>query len=182
MPENYQVSEQNPMTLLDKAIILLGNFIALFYVIAVFITAYEVFMRYVRHQPTLWVFEVSVILIAAAMLYGGTYCMAGDSHIRVTLIRDKLPKRLRKINDIIVAFFTLLFCLALCYASWLILEKSIVNPFGGYRFETTGSSFNSPQPSMIKIFMMFVVILMAIQAFIQFIQVILCSEREASHG
>lgn len=182
MAEKHQIPDSHQPTPLDKAVLLLGNFIALFYVVAVFITAYEVFMRYARNQPTSWVFEVSIILIGTAMLYGGSYCMANDSHIRVTIIRDNLPPKLRKINDIIIGFFTLIFCLSLVFATWLVLEKSIINPFGGYRFETSGSAFNSPLPSIIKISMMFVVTLMAIQSLIQFIQIILRKEKEVSHG
>ncbi len=182
MTEKYPTSESNQMNILDRMVIRLGDLIALFYIIAVFITVYEVFMRYIRNQPTSWVFEISIILIGSAMLYGGTYCMANDSHIRVTLIRDKLPKGWQKINDIIVALFTLLFCLALCYASWLVLKASIVNPFGGFRIETSGSAFNSPQPTIIKIFMMFVTILMAIQSFFQFIRIVIGKESEVSHG
>ncbi len=158
--------------ILDRAVIKLGNIIATFYIIAVFITVYEVFMRYALGAPTQWVLEISILLIGSAMLYGGCYCMANDGHIRVTIIRDILPKSIQKFNDLIVAFLTFIFTLSLCYAGYFMTEKAFFKPSGDFRLERSGSAFNSPMPALIKAFLLFCVILMAVQTFIQLISAI----------
>lgn len=157
----------------NKSIIKIGNFVSIFYFIAVIITVLEVFMRYVFNTPTIWVHELTVILVGSSMIYGGSYCMANDGHIRVTIIRDSLPLAARKIVDLITAFLTFLFTLSLTYAGWIMVEKAYFTPSGGFRLETSGSAWNSPMPAIIKIVLMIVVCLMCIQAFGQLINKIM---------
>lgn len=156
-------------TFFDRMVMRGGEFFAGFYLIAVFITVYEVFMRYVFHAPTQWVFEVSIMLVGSAMLYGGSYCLANDSHIRVTVVTDALPIGVRRWIDMIVAFLTFLFMLSLCYAAYIMAHKAFYTPSGEFRLETSGSAYNSPMPAEIKLMLVIVVFLMAFQTFVQFI-------------
>ncbi len=157
----------------DRTVINIGNVVAFLYIIAVFITVFEVFMRYVLDRPTIWVLETTILLVGTAMLYGGCYCMANDGHIRVTLIRDIMPPTIRRINDIIVAFFTFLFTSSLCYAGYIMAQKAFFTPSGIFRLEGSGSAWNSPMPAILKAVLLFCVILMTIQAFVQFISTLI---------
>ncbi|MFV0431116.1 MAG: TRAP transporter small permease subunit [Alphaproteobacteria bacterium] len=162
--------QNNPNTApFNQCIIKIGHWVALLYFFAVIITVFEVLMRYVFHAPTVWVYETSVLFIGLSMLYGGCYCMATGGHISVSFIRDAMPKKLRNINDIIVATFTFLFTLSLIYAAWIMTQKALFTPSGIFRLERSGSAWNSPMPSVIKVALLIVVILMCIQAFMQLI-------------
>ncbi len=161
----------------DRAVINIGNIVAFLYIITVFVTVYEVFMRYVLGAPTIWGLETTILLVGSAMLYGGCYCMANDGHIRVTIIRDIMPPALRRINDIIVAFLTFLFTSSLCYAGYIMASKAFFTPDGVFRMEGSGSAWNSPMPALIKAVLLFCVILMTIQALMQFISIVVKGDK-----
>lgn len=169
-----QQSNDHPMdfkpNILDRWVVRIGNIIAGFYLIAVFITIFEVVMRYVFHAPTQWVFEVSIMLVGSAMLYGGAYCMSNNGHIRVTVVTDALPESVQKSIQVVIAFLTLIFMLSLCYAAFFMVNKAFYAPDGAWRPERSGSAFNSFLPAEIKAVLLFVVILMALQSTLQFFQ------------
>ncbi len=159
------------VNLLDRMIIHIGNGISIFYFIGVVITVYEVFLRYIFNQPTIWVHETTLFLVGLAMLYGGSYCMANDGHIKVSFIRDAMPKMWQKINDFIVALLTFAFTTSLIYAGWIMTKKALWAPSGIVRLERSGTAWNPPAPAILKTFLLIVVVLIAIQAFIQLLKV-----------
>ncbi|MFV0322338.1 MAG: TRAP transporter small permease subunit [Alphaproteobacteria bacterium] len=169
MSETVQDQNATNPNMFDRFILKLGKYIAILYFIAVIITVFEVFMRYVFGSPTVWVYETTVLFVGIAMLYGGTYCMADDGHIKVTFIRDMMPTSWQKINDFIVDFLTFLFTISLIYAGWIMVQKALWTPSGIFRPERSGSAWNSPMPAIIKVTLLIVVTLMAIQAFMQLI-------------
>lgn len=184
MSETLQDQNTTNPNIFDKTILKLGKYIAFLYFFAVIITVFEVFMRYVFGSPTVWVYETSVLFVGVAMLYGGTYCMADDGHIKVTFIRDAMPIAWQKINDFIVNLLTFLFTISLIYAGWIMVKKALWTPSGVFRLERSGSAWNSPMPAIIKIVLLIVVVLMAIQAFMQLIDAIkrLLNKGEKAHG
>ncbi len=159
------IQDSQRQNIFNKAIITIGNYISIFYFVAVIITVFEVFMRYIFNAPTLWVHELTVILVGSSMIYGGSYCMASDGHIRVTIIRDALPLAFRKTVDFVTALLTFIFTVSLTYAGWITVKKAYFTPSGIFRLETSGSAWNSPMPAIIKTVLMIVVCLMCIQAF-----------------
>lgn len=123
------MSETKPhiekMNFFDRTIIRIGNLISILYFLGVIITVYEVFLRYVLDRPTIWAHETTLFFVGIAMLYGGSYCMTNDGHIKVTFIRDAMPKTLQKINDFIIGSLTFLFTLSLIYAGWNMVKKAL---------------------------------------------------------
>ncbi len=53
------------------------------------------FLRYFFNSPTIWAHETTTFLCGIAFVYGGLYCAARDSHIRVVLIYDHRPPAAR---------------------------------------------------------------------------------------
>ncbi len=168
MPDKSYVNSNT--NIFNRYILAIGNWIAVFYFFAVIITVFEVGMRYIFNSPTTWVHETTVLFVGVSMLYGGSYCMANDGHIKVTFIRDLMPKTLRNINDTFIAFLTFIFTLSLIYAAWIMAEKAFFTPSGQFRLERSGSAWNSPMPSIIKAMLLIVVFLMCIQALMQLIK------------
>lgn len=153
-----------PMSRLDVWIVRSGNIIGWLYLVAVIISIFEVVMRYGFDSPTTWVHETTLMLVGIGMLWGGSYCMAEDRHIRVTVIRDSMPIRVRRGVDIFVALLTLLFCTGLAWAGFLMAHKALFDPTGMFRLQRSGSAFNSPAPAVVKTLLFIVVTLMTIQA------------------
>ena len=58
--------------------------------LAMLILIQEVVLRYVFNSPTIWAHETTIFLCGIAFVYGGLYCAARDSHIRVVLIYDAI--------------------------------------------------------------------------------------------
>lgn len=153
-----------PMSKLDIVIVKIGNAIGWLYLAAVVISIFEVIMRYGFNRPTAWVHETTLMLVGIGMLWGGTYCMAEDRHIRVTVIRDAMGVRLRRIVDVIVGVLTLLFCLGLSWAGYIMTSKALFDPTGAFHIQRSGSAFNSPAPGVVKTVLFIVIILMTLQA------------------
>ncbi len=141
----------------------IGYVFATAIVLAALILIYEIFMRYVLGSPTRWVHEASIFLCAIAFLYGGLFCASRNSHIRVVLIYDILPPRLRRAFDVVIYITSAISALFFAYAAWLVVKLAFWTPSGVFRMETTGSAWNPPTPAILKGFLFLVMIGLAIQ-------------------
>lgn len=159
-----QTISGQPLSLLDIWIVKIGNIIGWLYFAAVVISVYEVIMRYGFNRPTTWVHETTLMLVGIGMLWGGAYCMAEDRHIRVTVVRDALNIKIRRLVDMAVAVLNLLFCVGLVYAGYIMAQKALFDPTGAFRLQRSGSAYNSPSPAIVKVVLFLVVILMTLQA------------------
>lgn len=105
---------------------------------------YEVVMRYIFFQPTLWVNEMS--LWAGGIIYvtAGLYSMQQRSHIRIFVLYDMAPRWARCLFDVISALCIAIFA---CAVFW-----------GGYgeaaakfaRWEAFGTAWDPPIPATNK--------------------------------
>lgn len=132
-------------------------------VVAALILLLEVFLRYVFNNPTLWVHETSIFLCGSAFIYGGLYCAARDSHIRVVLIYDSLTPRWRRTFDVAIYLVSAGAAIFFAWASWLMVERAFWAPDGRFRMEGTGSAWNPPTPALLKGFLFIIMIVLAIQ-------------------
>jgi TRAP-type C4-dicarboxylate transport system permease small subunit len=78
----------------------------------------QVFFRYVVRHPLTWSMEVIVIGFVWAVVFGACYTMRRRSHVKFTMIYDRLAPRpaaiVRMLGNIIIAGTFL----SLVYASW----------------------------------------------------------------
>ena len=75
--------------------------------LAGFVVTYEVVVRYVFHAPTKWTFEVSILLVLAAVFTSVAYGLKENSHVKVQVIVNLLPKQTRAVFEIISCLFVL---------------------------------------------------------------------------
>jgi TRAP-type C4-dicarboxylate transport system permease small subunit len=123
---------------------LLGERLCYLYLAAVMITAYEVVMRYLFDAPTIWAFELTILLCAICYLLSGGYVTAQRKHIAITSVYDLMPARIRWWLDLLALLTGILSMGLLVWAAWrpAVLAVRIV--------ERTGSAWNSPSPAIIK--------------------------------
>jgi len=69
--------------------------------------AYDTFMRYLFRAPTIWAYDVSYMLGGTVMLIGMAYASLHKTHIRVDIVYNYFPARMKTIVDL--AFNALLF-------------------------------------------------------------------------
>ena len=79
----------------------------------VLVMMYEVFVRYVLFQPTLWANELSLWLAGIVYLIGGIYAMRVRSHIRIVMLYDYVSRRTQRIFDLIGVIVLVLYVIAL---------------------------------------------------------------------
>ncbi len=140
-----------------------GIVFALGIILAMLILIQEVFLRYVFNAPTIWAHETTVFLSAIAFVYGGLYCTSRDSHIRVVLIYDAIGPRMRRGLDVAISLVCMASSAMFAWAAWLMVERAAWAPTGEIRLERSGSAWDPVYPGVVKIFLMVVLGVMAIQ-------------------
>ncbi|WP_439957635.1 TRAP transporter small permease subunit [Paracoccus albicereus] len=132
-------------------------------VISAAVLLMEVFLRYIFNRPTIWAHETTVFLCGLAFTFGGLYCTARNSHIRVVLIYDWLSPPVRRIFDILISIICAIASGFFAYAAWHMVTRAVWTPAGDIRLETTGSAWNPPTPALTKLFIFVVMILLVAQ-------------------
>ena len=140
-----------------------GLLFAIGIVVSMLILIQEVFLRYVFNSPTNWAHETTVFLSAIAFIYGGLYCAARDRHIRVVLIYDAIGPRLRRTFDVVISGICMASSAMFAWAAWLMVERAAWAPTGEIRLERSGSAWDPVYPGLVKIFLMLVLGVMAVQ-------------------
>ncbi len=87
---------------------LTGYLSALALVVATFVTAHAVFVRYFLRQPTVWQTETTVYLLMFVTFVGAAYGLRHHAHVGVDLLIDRVPTR----PQLVVRIITALACLA----------------------------------------------------------------------
>ena len=131
--------------------------------VAMLILIQEVILRYVFGNPTNWAHETTIFLCAIAFVYGGLYCTARDRHIRVVLIYDVLGPRARRGFDVAISLICAASAAMFAWASWTMAARATFRPDGTFRLESSGSAWNPVYPGLLKIFLLLVLGVMAVQ-------------------
>ncbi|WP_067335215.1 TRAP transporter small permease subunit [Stappia indica] len=132
-------------------------------VVSMAILINEVALRYIFNAPTIWAHETTIFLCGVAFIYGGLYCTARDRHIRVVLIYDVLPPSARRLLDIAISLICAAASAMFAYAAWLMVQRAAFRPDGSFRLETSGSAWDPPFPGLLKVFLLAVLAVMALQ-------------------
>jgi TRAP-type mannitol/chloroaromatic compound transport system permease small subunit len=102
------------------------------------VVIFEVISRYVFNSPTIWAFDVAMMLCSAFFLLGCGYILQENAHIRVDVLYNLFPAKVRKALDIlfyVVFFFPLAFTMIwygtkAAYLSWVAEEISNTSQWG----------------------------------------------------
>lgn len=141
----------------------LGIFFAIGIVLSMAILINEVLLRYVFNSPTIWAHETTIFLCGIAFIYGGLYCTVRDKHIRVVLIYDVIPPRIRRIFDIVISLVCAAASAMFAWAAWIMVQRAAFRPDGSFRLERSGSAWDPVFPGLLKVFMLLVLSVMALQ-------------------
>jgi TRAP-type C4-dicarboxylate transport system permease small subunit len=121
-----------------------GNAASYLFLIIVAISAYEVFMRYVVGQPTVWVHELSIALAATCFVIGGPYVHRSRRHITISYMFEKMSPDLQRWARLLSSLLTLVFLVFLTYATTLQGWQAVQHG------EMTGTALNWPIPAYLK--------------------------------
>lgn len=148
---------------MGRAIDRMGVIFALAILCSAAILGLEVVLRYAFNAPTVWAHETVIFLTAVSFVFGGLYVAARNAHIRVVLIYDALPPRVRRVFDVAISLACLAATAVFAWAAWQSVKRATWTPAGDFRLETTGSAWDPPTPGLLKAFLFVVLIAMAVQ-------------------
>jgi TRAP-type mannitol/chloroaromatic compound transport system permease small subunit len=90
-----------------------GKVISLLIFLMMVITTIEVVGRYVFNHPTVWVWPINRQLFGVFILFAGIYAMSKGDHIRVEILYDHFPPKMKLIARWIAMGAFLCFIVAL---------------------------------------------------------------------
>jgi len=139
------------MRFLDTFALWLGRTASWCFGAIILVMVYEVVARYGFGAPTAWAHEVSVMLAGFAFIFGGAFCMAEGTHMRIAFLVEKRPALARLSHWLSITAGTI-YLSGLAYASWRMADRALWRFAldGSWMPERTGSSFNSALPSYLK--------------------------------
>lgn len=111
---------------------------------AILVSVYEVFARYLFNKPTIWAFELTVILCATGYFIAGGYVTQQNRHIGITVIREIVSARTRHNLDIFGNAMGIFAMSVLIWSGWGPARRSLM------RGETAGTPWDPPTPQILK--------------------------------
>ncbi|KKN26515.1 hypothetical protein LCGC14_0874000 [marine sediment metagenome] len=101
-----------------------GEIVSFWTINAVVFYFFEVIMRYLFNQPTVWVHEASFLLLGMQYVLAGGFALLHGAHVRVDVVYNLLPVRGRVGMDIFTSMFFFVFAFVLMTTSWTFFENS----------------------------------------------------------
>lgn len=136
----------------------IGAIVSYFYLVIVAITAYEVVMRYVLLQPTIWVHDLAVALCALGFVFGGPVALSARQHIAITALYEHFGAGTRRRLDVVNSLLSVVYLAVLVWATYLLAVPAVITN------EMTGTAWNVPIPMILKVALLAGAILMLLQA------------------
>lgn len=105
-----------------------GTWLSVLVVLLMLTMTFEVTMRYVFNEPTIWSYDITYMLGGAFFLFSASYVLLHEGHVRVDVFYDKFSRRRKTLVDIILT--PLLFFPALgvfVYHGWKFAIWSLVH-------------------------------------------------------
>ncbi len=142
---------------ISKISVFIGKCCGVFYFTAILLSVYEVILRYIFDAPTAWAFEVIMILVGLAWLLSIGAVTQQNRHITVTFLEIVVSKKVWRIMQKIAIILSLLAVLGLLWAAFPPAIHAIKY------VERSGSAFNPPSPSLMKVMLAVACILYILQ-------------------
>ena len=150
--------EEKPDGVFDTLSLVTSRMAMIMVVLIVVVMFYEVVSRYVFSRPTLWANELSLWIAAFVFLFAGQYAMQQRSHIRIYVIYDMMPRWMKKTADVISLILLLFFTFSLVWGGYTDALTRML------RMETFGTAWDPPIPGVVKPAILFIIVLVAVQA------------------
>jgi TRAP-type mannitol/chloroaromatic compound transport system permease small subunit len=104
--------------------------------VMVVVVCYDVLMRYLFNEPTVWAYDATLHLYSVAFLVGGAWVLKMKAHIKVDVLYNLFPPRTRSIINLIayvlllspLCYFLFKDGVVYAYNSWKVAEVSRSSP------------------------------------------------------
>jgi len=116
----------------------IGSKVAYVTLILMLVVVYDVTMRYVFTQPTIWGFEVAEWLLSIMALLGGGYCFLHGGHVKVDILYMRFSPRVKAILDLVTYLGVFVVCIVLLKYGGELAWKSLICQ------QTSGTMWDPP--------------------------------------
>lgn len=144
-----------PLDLITWSVSRVAMWLPAFIVAIIF---FEVLMRYVFGQATMWVNETSLWVAGAVYMFAGIYSMQQRSHIRIYILYELAPRWLRRTFDVISTLCIVVFAVALIWGGYDDAVRKFMT------WERFGTKFDPPIPATLKPLILITMAILALQA------------------
>ncbi len=140
------------MGMLDRLALRLGRLLAWGFLVIVALMVYEVAARYAFNAPTFWAHEIAGLIAAVVFVFGGAYCMAEGTHMRITAFTDAMGPKVKLLSRYLSLTAGIIYLAGLAYATWRMSLTSLFrfDTTGAWDPERSGSTWNTAAPSLLK--------------------------------
>ncbi|NOG32123.1 TRAP transporter large permease subunit [Halomonas sp. TBZ9] len=149
-----------------------GRYVAYWALIAPFIFAYEVLVRYAFNSPTNWVHESMTLMFGMQYLLAGAYALREGGHVRVDILYTRAKPVNKAALDIMTSVFFFIFTLALLTTGWTFFSQSVSDAYffgSSYSNETSFTEW-AIQFYPVKFMMFFGGLLLLLQGIAQLVR------------
>lgn len=112
------------LSVIDKASRIVGESVSYLLWIGAAMLAWEVLSRYFFNAPTVWAHGYSQRIFGSYFILVGAYTLVQDGHVRIDLVINQYPFRVRKVFDLLNYGFLLLWSSVLIREGWLFFLES----------------------------------------------------------
>ncbi|MGM0913116.1 MAG: TRAP transporter large permease subunit [Pseudomonadota bacterium] len=127
--EEVEVGYQPPGNLftvvIDRVSGFFGRYVAYWSLVAPFVFAYEVLMRYAFNSPTNWAHESMTLMFGMQYLMAGAFALREGGHVRVDILYQRARPLTRAALDLLTSVFFFIFTVALLVTGWKFFSQSV---------------------------------------------------------
>ncbi len=95
-----------------------GKSVSWLFIPLALVMTYEVVARYLFNRPTIWAWDINVMISTLVIIFAGGYALLHGSHVKVDVLVTRLSPRQRAILDMITSFLFFLSVGALVWYGW----------------------------------------------------------------
>lgn len=143
--------------------VFLGKSCGVFYLAAIGLSVYEVFTRYALNAPTVWTTEAVMAMCGTAWLLSAGAVTQQHRHITVTVMELVVGPRVWARMRRIAILLSLVAILGLLWVNWGPFLRATTH------MERSGSAFNPPLPSYLKVMIVVTLVVYAMQLIANFL-------------
>ena len=110
---------------IDKMNGYVGEFVAWWSIIAVFVYYYEVIARYIFNSPTNWAHEGMFLMFGMQYMMAAGFTERERGHVNVDIIHKYFPPRMKAFVDVLTSSIFFIFTIAILVTGYVFLADSL---------------------------------------------------------
>ncbi len=149
---------------IGKLSVLTGKACGPLYLTAIGISLYEVFTRYVLNAPTVWTTEAIMCAIGSAWMLSVGAVTQQNRHITVTVMELVVGPKIWAVMTRVSLVISMMAASGLMWAAFVPAMHAVT------RLERSGSAFNPPLPTFLKVLLLVALTIYLLQLFARLIE------------